>query len=142
MKPKDNCNSCGRYLRKNKLTKDPKDKTRLLCIRCFKKEDKNYVFSRNEKPIIPGGKEVVKKKVIFYKRQILLRGEEEVLKQKYGYTKFRTGRSCKEVARLKKGIIKKKKINEEIKSPDNIDNKEFIEGLKKKDLNSLSSLNK
>jgi hypothetical protein len=117
MKPKDYCQECGRYICRKKLKPSPKDK-RLLCKNCFKKENGiRYV----EEPIVPGMTNSManKKKVnggakMGRKYSYVIKGEEEIMKKKYGKKYFGQFKKLKNAL----GITRMKMITDNSESID------------------------
>lgn len=101
MKPKDYCQECGRFVWKKNLKKSPKDK-RLLCEDCFKRE---CGIKLVEEPIVAGLTNSMenKKKVnggakMNKINSYMIRGEEEILKKKYG------NKYCDQFIKLKRAL--------------------------------------
>lgn len=150
MKPKGNCQECGRISHVSKLKKEIHGR-RLLCGKCYSCENnKRYDKKLAVLPKINGSimelSDNIKSPVRIAKnrksKDVLLRGEDMVIKKKYGYDQNNlNGDSCSQVKRLrtvlwnnesKKKIKEKEEMIRSIfykKKKDNM-NKNFIDELK------------
>lgn len=138
------CIDCGRLIANSKLISNPKSDKK-LCANCRKSERKE----RN-KPCIPQINNSMnnvlekQKKLVrpskFVKNN-LSRDEEEFLKQKYSFDRFKTGsKKCREVISIRnqlnrtiynkecEKLLNDKKFNENKDIKDSM-NKEFLDGL-------------
>jgi len=92
MKPKDHCQSCGKFMCKKKLKKSPKD-GRLLCGHCFSRECGIKLI---EEPIFPKfnnstekRKKAVRMAKISQKCNYLDRTDIDFLKNKHGNRNYK-----------------------------------------------------
>jgi len=128
MKAKGYCQSCGRYMQSCSLKKEIKGE-RLLCSNCYKFKNVERLHSKldNLPEINSSVDKLPIKKDFFDSRAIsgkgtygLLRGEDEVLKNKYNG-------SVSQLQRLRTALKFKKK---EVKMVKEKLNEKFLEGLK------------
>lgn len=138
MKPKGICQECGKLICSNKLHKSMID-GRLLCSFHYKQENKQRNGSQpNERPVLPGLSNSTENKKtrsggakMSKNNSYVIRGEEEILKKKYGKA------YCNHFNKLKKalGNTRMKMIQDNTESIDRQKrekelNKKLVEGLR------------
>jgi len=143
MKPKGFCQECGHLVAKKKLHKSKQDR-RILCGNCYRLEQE-HIFNSNKALGSPDieilndymeiPRSVMRVSLNKQYNNRLLRGEDIIIKKKYGYDTLSIGnKKCKQLRELKKAIYNtqlKKELSEKLAKqiPNKDKNKKFLDGL-------------